>query len=70
MTLLEILEAAIAQPLGIVVTTNKPDALKRKLYIEMRQCRETRDERFLQITITPGVEDNELLVRLKESNAP
>ncbi len=65
----EILEAAIEQSEGIVLTHDDTDALRRRLYIALRQAREARDDRFLHLEVLEGRIRGELIVRPKPPDA-
>ena len=66
MSLTQILDQAIESPLGLIVTSDDPDGLRRRLYVHLRKAREARKEKYENLTISSGVKRGELLIRIKE----
>lgn len=66
MSLAQILDQALEAPLGVVVTSDDPDGLRRRLYVYLRKAREARKDKYENLTISSGVQRGELLIRCKE----
>ena len=65
MTLIELLEKALTEPIGVIVDTPDPDGLRRRLYVTLRRARERREDKFNCLMVSSGLLKNELLIRRK-----
>ena len=66
MSLTQILDQALEAPLGVIVTSDDPDGLRRRLYVHLRKAREARKSQYENLVISSGVKRGELLIRIKE----
>ena len=61
----KILDQALEEPHGLIVTCDDPDGLRRRLYVHLRKAREAREKKYENLTIRSGVARGELLIERK-----
>ena len=66
MSFSDILDKALTEPHGLIITSDDPDGLRRRLYVHLRKARERREDKYENLTISSGVQRGELLIKRKD----